>query len=83
MAVHSRLKVLIRERNLQRLKAGEPELTIRQIAAESGVPPSVISGLTSGRAKQVAFKTLDRLCSYFQVALTDILEHVPDQSVQE
>lgn len=43
------------------------------IAAESGVPPSVISGLTSGRAKQVAFKTLNRLCVYFKVGLTDIL----------
>lgn len=78
MAVRSRLKVLIAERNLERIKQGEPELTIRQIAAGTGLPSSVVSGLTSGRAVRVDFKTLNKLCVYFSVQPGDLLEYVPD-----
>jgi putative transcriptional regulator len=80
MAVRSRLKLLIAERNIERIKTGQSELTIRRIAEEAGVPPSVISGLTAGRAKQVAFKTLDSLCRYFKVEPGDILEYMPDEN---
>jgi len=76
--VRSRLKLIISERNTERIRVGQPELTIRQIAADSGVPPSVVSGLTSGRAQQVHFRTLDRLCRVLNCSPGDILEFVPD-----
>lgn len=76
--VRSRLKLLISERNTERIRAGQPELTIRQIATDSGVPPSVVSGLTSGRAQQVHFRTLNRLCQALNCAPGDILEYIPD-----
>jgi putative transcriptional regulator len=72
--VKSRLKILLNERNHARITAGQPEITIRQLAADSGVPTSVISGLTSGRAQQVHFKTLDRLCKQLECTPGDILE---------
>ena len=76
--VKSRLKLLINERNSERIRAGQPELTIRQLAADSGVPPSVVSGLTSGRAQQVHFRTLDRLCKVLNCTPGDILGYTPD-----
>jgi len=78
--VKSRLKLLMNKRNGERISAGQPELTIRQLAADAGVPPSVVSGLTSGRAQQVHFRTLDRLCRALDCTPGDILEYVPDQS---
>lgn len=78
--VKSRLKLLISERNTERIRAGQPELTIRQIAADAGVPPSVVSGLTSGRAQQVHFRTLDRLCRALSCTPGDLLEYTPDQN---
>lgn len=78
MTVRSRLKVIIAERNLERIKQHQPEITLRQIAAGSGVPPSVISGLTNGRAGRIDFKTIDKLCKYLQIQPGDLLEFVPD-----
>ena len=77
MTVRSRLKLLIAERNLERIKHGLPEITLRQIAAESQLPLSTVSGLTSGRAGRVDFRTLDKLCRYFNVQLGELLEYVP------
>lgn len=78
--VRSRLKLLMNERNNERIRAGQPELTIRQLAIDAGVPPSVVSGLTSGRAQQVHFKTLNRLCKALGVNPGDILEYTPDET---
>jgi DNA-binding Xre family transcriptional regulator len=77
MTVRSRLKLLIAERNLERIKPGLPEITLRQIAAESQLPLSTVSGLTSGRAGRVDFRTLDKLCRYFNVQPGELLEYVP------
>ena len=77
MTVRSRLKLLIAERNLERIKHGLPEITLRQIAAESQLPLSTVSGLTSGRAGRVDFRTLDKLCRYFNVQPGELLEYVP------
>lgn len=81
--VRSRLKVLIAERNLQLLREGKPQLTVRRIADESGIPGSVITGLTAGRAGRIDFKTLDRLCRYFDVQPGELLEYVPEASQTE
>lgn len=78
MTVRSRLKLIIAERNLERIKQQQPELTLRQIAAGSGVPPSVISGLTTGRAGRIDFKTINKLCIYLQIQPGDLLEFVTD-----
>jgi putative transcriptional regulator len=82
MTVRSHLKVLIAEQNVKRLKVGQPPLTQRQIAQESGLPLSVVSGLTSGRAVRVDFKTLDKLCRFFNVEPGDLLEYVSDEQQQ-
>lgn len=81
MAVRSRLAVLISDRNTRRLEAREKRLTLRRIAAESGVPLSVLYGLTTDRqdkqAKQVAFETINKLCRYFNCTPNDLLLYDP------
>lgn len=83
MAVRSRLAIVISRRNTERLEAGQKRLTLRQVAADSGVPLSVIYGLTTDRpekqAKQVAFETISKLCRALSVTPGDLLEYVPDQ----
>ena len=80
MAVRSRMKVLIAERNLERIKQGLPEITQRDIAAESQLPLSTVNGLITGRAGRVDFKTLNRLCRFFNVQPGELLEYVPDDN---
>ncbi len=78
MTVRSRMKLLIAERNLERIKQGLPEITQRDIAAESQLPLSTVNGLITGRAGRVDFRTLNRLCRYFDVQPGELLEYVPD-----
>ncbi len=78
MTVRSRLKVLIAERNLERIKQGLPQITQRDIAEESALPLSTVNGLITGRAGRVDFRTLNRLCRYFNVQPGELLEYIPD-----
>jgi putative transcriptional regulator len=78
MTVRSRLKVLLWERNLARVKAGQPTLTLRQIAEDTGLATSTLTGLTANRAKRVDYDTLNVLCRYLACKPGDILEYVAD-----
>lgn len=78
--VRSNLKLLINQRNAERIQAGEKEITIRQLALDAGVPTSVVSGLTSNRAQQVHFRTIDRLCRALHCTPGDILVYTPDST---
>lgn len=78
--VRSNLKLLINQRNAARIQAGEKEITIRQLAADASVPVSVVSGLTSGRAQQVHFRTIDRLCKALHCTPGDLLVYTPDET---
>ncbi|WP_054535519.1 helix-turn-helix domain-containing protein [Herpetosiphon geysericola] len=78
MAVRSRLKVLIAQYNVKRLKANQPTLTLRRLAEETGLALSTINGLTTPRASRVDFKTLNALCEYFDVQPGEILEYLKD-----
>lgn len=82
MAVRSRLKLVLAEHNTERIRAGLPARTVRSLADEINLSPSVITGLTSGRAKRVDFETLDKLCRALNVAPGDILEYSPDSLVE-
>lgn len=78
MTVRSRLRVLIASENLKRAQAGLDALTQQQIAAEAGLPLSVVNGLVTNRAGRVDFKTLDRLCRYFKCQPGDLLTYEPE-----
>lgn len=76
--IRSRLKLLIAERNLERLKSNQPQLTLQQIAREAGLAVSTINGLTTTRSSRIDFETLSALCNYFHVQPGDILEFIAD-----
>jgi putative transcriptional regulator len=83
MAVRSRLRVLLAEHNVERARAGRSGLTVRQLAEQTGLAASTITGLTAGRARQVSFATLDALCRYFGCTPNDLLEYTPSDTPPE
>jgi putative transcriptional regulator len=77
-SVRSRLNVLIADINAERARQQQKKLTIRQLAGNAGLPPSVVSRLVNKSAEQVHFRTLDKLCKALHCTPGDILEFVPD-----
>jgi len=73
MPVKSRLKLLLSEKNTERIRAGEEPWKLRELAEAANLSPSVVSGLTSNRAKQVHFDTLYKLCKVLNCTPGDIL----------
>ena len=76
--VKSRLKLVLHEFNGERMRRGEQPLTVRELAALANLSPSVVSGLSSNRAAQVHFTTLDKLCRVLNVKPGDLLEYTPE-----
>lgn len=73
MPIKCTLRQLMAEENLRRAKQGEPALSQQQLARETGLPPSVINGLVTGRSQRVDFGTLEKLCKRFNVQPGEIL----------
>ena len=78
MPVKSRVKVLLAERNLERARAGEKLVSVRELAERTGITHSALVKLVNGRSGMISFETLDRLMQYFGTTdLNAILEYVP------
>lgn len=78
MAVRSRLKIILAEHNTQRIRDGLEPRTVRSLSEEIKLSPSVITGLTSGRAKRIDFETLNKLCGALHCTPGDLLSFTPD-----
>jgi putative transcriptional regulator len=78
MPVKSRLKLLLSERNTERIRAGQEPWKLRELALAAELSPSVVSGLTSNRAVQVRFDTLDKLCRILDCEPGDILVRIKE-----
>jgi putative transcriptional regulator len=77
--VKSTLRFLIARENADRARRGIRPLTQQQIADETGIAPSVINGLVVNRAHRVDYKTIDRLCRFFDVQPGDLFEYIPEE----
>lgn len=67
MPVKCTLRLLLAEENVKRAREGRDTLSQQELARQTGLPPSVINGLVTGRSQRVDYKTIDRLCTYFNV----------------
>ena len=77
MPVSCRLRLLIARLNVDRAEKGQPALSLRRLAQESGVSQSVLVALHTGHSQRIDFATIDRLLSYFNrflpVTINDLL----------
>ncbi|SRR6266851_5197155 len=65
MSVSCRLRIVLAQLNVDRLKSGQPALSLRRLSQESGVSLSVLASLHTGRSSRVDYATIDRLLFYF------------------
>lgn len=86
MPISCKLRVLLARANLERAKQGFPPLSLRRLAAESGVSLSVVAALSTGQNQRIDYATIDRLLHFFnaygRVTTNDLLAWEPDQPGQ-
>lgn len=88
MTIYCRLRVLLARVNVARAERDLAPLSLRQLAAESGVSLSVLTALNTGRNQRIDYHTIDRLLvcfnRYFRVSTADLLawEHDPASPIQ-
>jgi putative transcriptional regulator len=73
-----KLKKLIDDREFHE---GRP-ITLAEIAEATGVHRMTLSRLNNPRGYSTSTDTLNRLCEYFNCAIEDLIEYVPDSEVQ-
>lgn len=77
MTISCKLRLLIARANLERVEGGQPPLSLRRLAAESGVSLSVLAALNTGKSQRIDYTTIDHLLAYFnnyfQVTTGDLL----------
>jgi hypothetical protein len=83
MTISCQLRVLLARTNLERAKQGQPVLSLRRLAVQSGVSLSVLTALSAGRSQRIDYATVDRLLvffsRYFPVTTSDLLTWEPAQ----
>jgi DNA-binding Xre family transcriptional regulator len=83
MPVSCHLRILLARLNLERAKQGQPAVSLRRLAQESGVSQSVLFALHTERNQRIDYATLDRLLCYFScflpVRMDDLLTWEPAQ----
>lgn len=81
MPIACKLRVLHAKVNLKRAERGQPPLSLRRLADESGVSLSVVAALNTGQSQRIDYATIDRLLnyfsSYFRVTTSDLLSWEP------
>jgi transcriptional regulator with XRE-family HTH domain len=65
MTISCRLRVVLAQLNVERAKIGQPAMSLRRLAQESGVSLSVLAALHTGRNQRIDYVTIDRLLTYF------------------
>jgi DNA-binding Xre family transcriptional regulator len=77
VTISCKLRLLVAQANVERAKQGKPVLSLRRLAAESGVSLSVLAALNTGKSQRIDYTTIDQLLtyfnSYFDVTTSDLL----------
>jgi putative transcriptional regulator len=77
--IRSRLGVLLAQENLKRAESGQQKLTQHQLAEQANIALAVVSGLATNKQQRVDYKTMDRLCRFFNVQPGELFEYIPDE----
>jgi len=77
VTISCKLRLMLAKVNVERAKQGNPPLSLRRLAGESGVSLSVLTALNTGRSQRIDYTTIDHLLCYFNkyfiVTTSDLL----------
>jgi hypothetical protein len=83
VTIYCKLRLLLARANVECAKQGEPALSLRRLARESGVSLSVLVALHTSKSQRIDYATIDHLLTYFnqylKVTTVDLLTWEPPQ----
>lgn len=75
--IRYRLRELIADRSFKQGK----NLTISEIAEETGIARRVLTSIANERGYNTGVENIDKLCRYFGCQVSDVMEYVLDASL--
>ena len=87
MTISCKFRLLLAQVNVERVRQGKPDLSLRRLADESGVSLSVLAALNTDKSQRIDYATIDQLLtyfsSYFAVTTNDLLTWERPREVEE
>jgi putative transcriptional regulator len=74
MSIKFKLKEQIAEKEFRERRV----VSLKEIAEETGIHRVTLSKLANNKKYNVGIDTLEKLCRYFDCAVGDVAEYVPD-----
>lgn len=74
MAIKFKLKERIADKEFRERSI----VSLKQIAAATGIHRVTLSKLSNNKDYNVSVETLEKLCRYFECGIGDLVEYVPD-----
>lgn len=71
------MTVMISNKFAELLK--KKEIRITKISSDTGLSRTTLTNLYYQRNIQISFDVLDRLCTYLECSIDDILEYIPEE----
>lgn len=62
---------------------GHEKMTRKKLAELTGVRPNTIGDLYRENVRKIDLQALDKICEVFKCDISDILEYVPENKIQE
>ena len=85
VTIYCQLRLLVAKANVERTKRGQPALSLRRLAEESGVSLSVLASLHTEKRQRIDYTTIDHLLTYFnqyfRVTAADLLVWEQEENV--
>jgi DNA-binding Xre family transcriptional regulator len=75
VVIRFRLKELVAEREFKEGRV----ITLSEIAASTGIHRATLSKIANERGYNTGTENIDRLCTYFECAVSDVIEYLPKQ----
>ncbi len=83
MPVKSRVKLLLAERNLERVRKGEKAITVIGLSQATGITHSALVRLVNGQSTRVDFATIDKIMQFFETTdFNDVFEYVQENETR-
>jgi len=72
--IRFKLKAVIESKEFER---GQ-KISIKEIVEATGIGRTTLSKILNQKATNTTIENLDKLCSYFECSIEDLIEHIPD-----